>query len=138
MSPTGGWGWERERVRLGVDVDVVPVWPLQLGCLQRCLHRKTPLSFTLLLGIIAVLEICTILLTSLHTPVQSLLNCPRMTQLACTVLVLLGSWLIHPSLPVWSPWAPVQQVRQPFITLYSFCIDGACAQPVVKYFEWHL
>lgn len=64
----------RERVRLGVDVDVVPVRPLQLGWVpsldtQRCLHRETPLSFTLLLGIIAVLEICTILLTSLHTPV---------------------------------------------------------------------
>ena len=68
-------GGGRERVRLGVDViGALPVGPLQLGRVpflstQLCLHLATPLSCTPLLGILAVLEICTILVMSLHTPV---------------------------------------------------------------------
>ena len=62
-------------MRLGVDViGALPVGPLQLGRVpflstQLCLHLATPLSCTPLLGILAVLEICTILVMSLHTPV---------------------------------------------------------------------
>ena len=72
LSPAAEWG--RERVRLGVDViDVLPVGPLQLGCpslfTQLHLHLATAPSFTLLLGILPVLEICSILVRSLHTPV---------------------------------------------------------------------
>ena len=51
LSPAAEWG--RERVRLGVDViDVLPVGPLQLGCVpslftQLHLHLATAPSFTL-------------------------------------------------------------------------------------------
>lgn len=73
LSPAAEWG--RERARLGVDaIGALPMGPLQLGCVpslftQLDLHLATAPSFTLLLGILPVLEICSILVRSLHTPV---------------------------------------------------------------------